>query len=351
MNRTTAHQPDAERLELMVRAMRLAADDVLAIRLERPDAGELPAWTPGAHLDVRFGNGIERQYSLCSDPADRTGWEIAVLREQVSRGGSRFVHDALRPGQLVVTSHPLNTFELVDPADATHAMGTADATGTAGASPASDPEGAPGETLFIAGGIGITPLLPMVAATAATDRPWRLAYLGRSRRRMAYADSPLLAGPEATLVAADEHPRIDLAAWIGTPTAATRIYACGPQRLLDQLEEMSAAWPKGTLRVERFQPKNFADLGDGDAFEVEARRSGLRVTVDAGCSILEMLEQAGIPVPSSCLEGVCGTCETPIIDGEAEHRDSILSPDEQEANETMMVCVSRSKTPSLVLDL
>jgi ferredoxin-NADP reductase len=337
MNRTTAHQADAARLELMVRAMRLAADDVLAIRLERPHGGELPAWTPGAHLDVRFGNGVERQYSLCSDPADRTGWEIAILREEVSRGGSRFVHDALRPGQTVETSHPLNTFELVVP---THAP-------DAGA----DTAPAPGETLFIAGGIGITPLLPMVAATAATDRPWRLAYLGRSRRRMAYADSPLLAGPETTLVAADEHPRIDLAAWIGAPTSATRIYACGPQRLLDQLEEMSAAWPKGTLRVERFQPKSFADLGDGDAFEVEARRSGLRVTVDAGCSILEMLEQAGIPVPSSCLEGVCGTCETTIIDGEAEHRDSILSPDEQEANETMMVCVSRSKTPSLVLDL
>lgn len=341
MNRTTAHGADAARLELMVRAMRLAADDVLAIRLERPDHGELPAWTPGAHLDVRFGNGVERQYSLCSDPADRTGWEIAILREEVSRGGSRFVHDALRPGQTVETSHPLNTFELVH---ATSAAGTTDAAADATAAE-------PGETLFIAGGIGITPLLPMVAATAATDRAWRLAYLGRSRRRMAYADSPLLAGPEVTIVAADEHPRLDLAAWIGTPTAATRIYACGPQRLLDQLEEMSVLWPKGTLRVERFQPKSFADLGDGDTFEVEARRSGLRVTVDAGCSILEMLEQAGIPVPSSCLEGVCGTCETTIIDGEAEHRDSILSPDEQEANETMMVCVSRSKTPSLVLDI
>jgi ferredoxin-NADP reductase len=341
MNRTTAHQADAARLELMVRAMRLAADDVLAIRLERPDGGELPAWTPGAHLDVRFGNGVERQYSLCSDPADRTGWEIAILREEVSRGGSRFVHDALRPGQVVETSHPLNTFELVHAPDAPHEPGAPD----------SADRPATGETLFIAGGIGITPLLPMVAATAAAGRAWRLAYLGRSRRRMAFADSPLLAGPETTLVAADEHPRIDLSAWIGTPTSATRIYACGPQRLLDQLEEMSAAWPKGTLHVERFQAKSFADLGDGDAFEVEARRSGLRVTVDSGCSILEMLEQAGIPVPSSCLEGVCGTCETTIIDGEAEHRDSILSPDEQEANETMMVCVSRSKTPSLVLDL
>jgi ferredoxin-NADP reductase len=331
MNRLTA--PHDGRLTLLVRAMRLAADDVLAIRLEHPDGAPLPAWTPGAHLDVRFANGVERQYSLCSDPADRTGYDIAILREAVSRGGSRYVHDALRPGQLVETGHPLNTFELIDAGDP------------------GDVTAGPAETVFVAGGIGITPLLPMVAAVAATGRPWRLAYLGRSRRRMAYADAPLLAGPETTIAAADEGARLDLASWIGEPGTATRIYACGPQRLLDQLEELSAGWHRGTLRVERFQPKSFADLGDGDEFEVEARRSGLKVTVDARCSILEMLEQAGIPVPSSCLEGVCGTCETTIIDGEAEHRDSILSPDEQEANETMMVCVSRSKSPSLVLDI
>jgi tetrachlorobenzoquinone reductase len=317
---------ETDELTLIVRSMTVAADGVLGIRLERSDGRELPTWTPGAHIDLRLPNGVERQYSLCSDPADRSAWEIAVLREDVSRGASRFVHDALRPGQTVHSGHPLNTFEL-----------TPSAHGQA--------------TLFIAGGIGITPLIPMIAAVAAEGSPVRVAYLGRSRSRMAYVRSALLEVDGVEIVAADERDRLDLAAWIGTPVEGTRIYACGPARLLDDLETMSTAWPRGTLRIERFQPKTFGDAGDGESFDVEARRSGLRVTVDAGCSILEMLEQAGIDVPSSCLEGVCGTCETAIVDGEAEHRDSILSPDEREANETMMICVSRSKTPSLVLDI
>jgi ferredoxin-NADP reductase len=312
-----------ERLELVVREMRWEADDVLALRLELPSGADLPAWTPGAHVDVRLGNGVERQYSLCSDPSDRSGWAIAVLREDVSRGGSRYVHDAVRPGHTVSVGHPHNNFELAE----------------------SD------ETVFVAGGIGITALLPMIAEVAASGRRWRLAYLGRSLDRMAYLRSPLLTGSETTIVARDRDERLDLQAWIGPVAEGVKIYACGPQRMLDELESFSADWPKGALRVERFQPKSFADLGDGDVFEVEARRSGLKVTVEAGCSILQMLEQAGIPAPSSCQEGVCGTCETTIIDGEAEHRDSILSPDEQEANETMMVCVSRSKTPVLVLDI
>lgn len=314
---------EPERLDLVVRAMRWEAQDVLGLRLERADRGELPAWSPGAHVDLRFENGVERQYSLCSSPDDRRGWEVAVLQETVSRGGSRYVHRELRPGHRVSAGRPRNTFDLE----------------------------AAEETVFVAGGIGITALMPMIRTVEAEGRPWRLAYLGRSRDRMAFLDEPVLADGAVTLVPADRSQRLDLAEWIGPVGGGVRVYACGPQRMLDELEGLATAWPKRALRVERFQPKSFADLGDGEAFEVEARRSGLRVTVDAGCSILEMLERAGIPVPSSCLEGVCGTCETAIVDGEAEHRDSILSADEQEANETMMICVSRSKTPSLVLDL
>ena len=144
---------------------------------------------------------------------------------------------------------------------------------------------------------------------------------------------------------------MSLSEWIGYVADGTQIYSCGPERMLDELEELSAGWPRGTLRVERFQARNFAELGDGEDFDVVAQRSGMRVSVGAGCSILETLEQAGIGVPSSCLEGVCGTCETTIVDGEAEHRDSILSVDERETNETMMICVSRSRTPELVLDI
>jgi len=312
-----------ETLTLVVRDMRWEAEDVLRLGLERPDGAPLPTWEPGAHIDVRLSNGVERQYSLCSEPADATRWEIAVLREPVSRGGSRFIHSELRPGAPVEVRGPVNTFPLQDAE----------------------------EYLFVAGGIGITAVIPMIEAVARAGKSYRVAYLGRSRARMAFLSHPLLSGPRVSVVAADEQGRLDLDAWLASPASGTVVYACGPARLLDSLEEAATAWPGGLLRLERFQPKVFAEVADGSVFDVEARRSGLRVTVESGCSILEMLEQAGVPVPSSCLEGVCGTCETTILDGEAEHRDSILVPDERAANETMMICVSRSKLPTLVLDI
>lgn len=310
-------------IDLIVRGMRWEADDVLLLSLERPDGGLLPEWDPGAHIDLRLPNDVERQYSLCSDPADRSTWDVAVLREDVSRGGSRYVHRDLRPGQHVTATPPQNNFALVDAE----------------------------ECVFVAGGIGITAILPMIRAVADAGRPWRLAYLGRARERMAYLRHPVLQGPEVTIVSTDRDPRLELDEWIGTPRERDAVYACGPAGMLDALEELGVSWPRGALHMERFQPKVYADAADGDAFDVEARRSGLKVTVEPHCTILEMLEQAGIDVPSSCLEGVCGTCETSIIDGEAEHRDSILTPEEREGNETMMICVSRSKLPTLVLDI
>jgi len=312
-----------ETTDLLVRDMRWEAEDVLRLGLERPDGKPLPTWEPGAHIDLVLPSGIERQYSLCSDPSDATRWEVAVLREPVSRGGSRSIHGELRPGARVQARGPVNTFPLADAE----------------------------EYLFVAGGIGITAVLPMIEAVARAGKPYRVAYLGRERARMAYLGHPLLQGPAVTVAPRDERGRFDLDAWLGEPATGTVVYACGPARMLDALEEASAAWPGGELRMERFQPKVFADVADGSVFEVEARRSGVRVTVESSCTILEMLEQAGVPVPSSCLEGVCGTCETVIVDGEAEHRDSILTPDEQAANETMMICVSRSKLPTLVLDI
>lgn len=314
---------DVGPIDLIVRAMRWEADDVLGLTLERPDGGELPEWEPGAHIDLRLPHDVERQYSLTSDPEDRHTWRIAILREDLSRGASRFVHRELRPGQHVTAAPPRNNFALVDAA----------------------------ETIFVAGGIGITPILPMIRQVAASGRPWRLAYLGRTVDRMAFLRDPLLQGPETTVVVAGRDPRLPLAEWIGAPAPGAAVYACGPARMLDAIEELAADWPRGILHVERFHAKVFADLGDGDTFDVEARRSGLVVAVEPHCSILETLEKAGIGVPSSCLEGVCGTCETRIIDGEAEHRDSILDAAERAANETMMICVSRSRGPMLVLDI
>lgn len=322
MPHTAVDSPD-QRLTLRVRAMRQEARDVLSLELDDPTGADLPAWEPGAHIDLRFANGVERQYSLCSDPDDRTAWRVAVLAESPSRGGSRYVHQTLRVGDPVTASGPINHFELI---------------------PAS-------EYVFVAGGIGITPILPMAQAATRRGVPWRLAYLGSARERMAFLPATQLVGGELLLVRGDIDDRLDLEAWIGTPTAETGVYACGPERMLDALEEMSAAWPRGALHVERFQAKTFGESQGAESFEVVASRSDLVVTVDRGCSILEMLESAGIGVPSSCLEGVCGTCETAVVDGAPEHRDSILTPDERESNETMMICVSRSLGDRLVLDI
>ncbi|MFD5213950.1 PDR/VanB family oxidoreductase [Microbacterium sp. NPDC058345] len=312
-----------ERLTLRVRAMRREAQDVLSLELEDPTGEPLPEWQPGAHIDLRFINGVERQYSLCSDPSDRSGWRIAVLAESPSRGGSRYVHQSLRVGDLVTASAPINHFALV-PAD---------------------------EYVFVAGGIGITPILPMIAAAERRGIRWRLAYLGSVAERMAFLDSPHIAGGDVVVVRGDVDGRLDLGAWIGVPSEATPVYACGPERMLDALEALSVDWPRGALHLERFQPKAFGESQGAESFEVVASRSDLVVTVDRGCSILEMLEGAGIGVPSSCLEGVCGTCETAVIEGAPEHRDSILTPDERESNETMMICVSRSLGDRLVLDI
>ncbi|WP_244632474.1 MULTISPECIES: PDR/VanB family oxidoreductase [unclassified Microbacterium] len=319
----TAVETPEQRFTLRVRAMRQEARDVLSLELDAPDGAELPAWEPGAHIDLRFANGVERQYSLCSDPDDRTMWRVAVLAESPSRGGSRHVHQSLRVGDLVTVSAPINHFALAPDA----------------------------EYVFIAGGIGITPILPMLADATRRGVPWRLAYLGSAGERMAFLSAPQLAGGETLLVRGDTDDRLDLAAWIGAPAADTGVYACGPERMLDALEQLSADWPRGVLHVERFQAKTFGESQGADSFEVVARRSDLVVTVDRGCSILEMLENAGIGVPSSCLEGVCGTCETAVIDGAPEHRDSVLTPDERESNETMMICVSRSLGDRLVLDI
>lgn len=322
MPHTEVDSPETH-LTLRVRAMRWEAADVLSLELDDPTGADLPAWEPGAHIDLRFENGVERQYSLCSDPDDRTAWRVAVLAEQVSRGGSRYVHQSLRVGEIVTTSAPINNFGLVPAA----------------------------EYVFVAGGIGITPLLPMLATATRRGIPWRLAYLGSAEERMAFLTAPELRGDATTLVRGDIDERLDLSGWIGAPAPESAVYACGPERMLDALEQLSGAWPRGVLHVERFQAKTFGESQGADSFEVVARRSSVAVTVDRGCSILEMLEKAGIGVPSSCLEGVCGTCETAVVDGAPEHRDSILTPDERESNETMMICVSRSLGDRLVLDI
>ncbi|WP_406175713.1 PDR/VanB family oxidoreductase [Streptomyces sp. NBC_00996] len=305
--------------ELVVGLRESAADGVLALTLRHPLGEELPSWEPGAHIDVVLGPGLERQYSLCGDPSDRRAWRIAVLREPDGRGGSSYVHEQLGQGDKVRVRGPRNHFGL---------------------------RPAP-RYRFIAGGIGITPILPMLAAAEAAGAEWTLLYGGRSRRSMAFAEELSRYGDRVRIAPQDETGLLDLASVLAEVPEDTLVYCCGPGPLLDAVEE---ACPSGLLHVERFQPKVQESGPDGE-FEVVLERAGRTLTVPAGISVLDTVRAAGVEVLYSCTEGTCGTCETDVLEGTPDHRDSVLTDEEREAGETMLICVSRCLGKRLVLDL
>jgi ferredoxin-NADP reductase len=315
---------DDVELHLVVRDLEPAADDVVVVTLADPGGGVLPAWTPGSHTDVLLADGLVRQYSLCGDPGDRSTWTIAVLLEEDSRGGSRYVHERLAPGVVLQVIGPRNHFVL---------------------------EPAP-RYLFIAGGIGITPIVPMLQAAEAAGADWRLVYGGRRRASMAFGDALVSRyGSRIQLKPEDETGLLPLSDLLGTPDPGTLVYCCGPEPLLVAAEEACAGWPAGALHVERFSPREVGDPVLSAGFEVELATSGMVLTVPPERSILDVVEEAGVQVLSSCQEGTCGTCETAVLEGEPEHRDSLLTPEEQAAGDTMFICVSRSRSERLVLDL
>jgi len=313
--------------EMDVKVVRRAevADGVVHLVLRHSFGVELPAWEPGAHVDLALDDGLVRQYSLCGDPADRSVFEIAVLREPESRGGSSYVHDKLVEGVRTRVRGPRNHFPL---------------------------DGA-GSYLFIAGGIGITPILPMVRRVAASGASWRLVYGGRARSSMAFRDELTERfGDQVSIQPQDEVGLLDLESVLGQVQDGTAVYCCGPEPLLHAVETHASHWPSGSLHIERFSPKtrDESPVADGD-FEVELASTGTVLRVPAGSSIVDVLEEAGVDIAVSCLEGICGTCETAVLDGAPDHRDSILTDDEKAQNDTMFVCVSRSCSERLRLDL
>ncbi|MFE1591434.1 PDR/VanB family oxidoreductase [Nocardia sp. NPDC058705] len=288
--------------------------------------GRLPAWEPGAHISLSLSNGLVRQYSLCGDPGDTTTWKIGVLRQPDGRGGSQYVHEALVPGTRVTAHGPSNHFALVEAQD----------------------------YLFIAGGIGITPLLPMIAAAHRAGANWQLHYGGRNRSSMAFADQLTQQhGSNVQLYPQDELGLLDIPQLLGTAQRNTQIYCCGPEAMLDAIAEHHARLGVGTVHLERFTPlAGQAGDADGTAFDVICAASNQTLRIPPDQSILQVAQAAGIDVFYSCEEGICGTCETKILAGQADHRDAILSVAEQERNETMMICVSRSRDRcTLRLDL
>ena len=305
--------------ELVVGRKEFAAEGVLALTLRHPLGEHLPAWEPGAHVDVLLEPGLERQYSLCGDPADRSAWRVAVLRESAGRGGSAHVHEQLGEGANVRVRGPRNNFAL---------------------------EPAP-RYRFVAGGIGITPILPMLAAAEAAGAEWTLLYGGRTRGSMAFGEELGRYGDRVTFAPEDETGLLDLASVLDDVPEGTLVYCCGPGPLLDAVE---ARCPSGVLRVERFRPKE-QETGGTTAFEVELARSGRTLTVAPDVSVLDAVRDAGVELLYSCTEGTCGTCETDVLDGEPDHRDSVLTEDERAAGETMLICVSRCRGKRLVLDL
>lgn len=305
--------------ELVVERRESAAEGVLALTLRHPLGEELPAWEPGAHVDVVLGPGLERQYSLCGDPADREVWRIAVLREPAGRGGSAHVHEQLGQGDKVRVRGPRNHFAL---------------------------KPAP-RYRFVAGGIGITPILPMLAEAEARGAEWTLLYGGRTRNSIAFTEELGRYGDRVTVAPQDETGLLDLASVLDDLPEGTLVYCCGPGPLLDAVE---ARCPAGVLHLERFTPKE-QETGANTEFEVELAQSGRTVTVPADVSVLDAVRGAGVEVLFSCTEGTCGTCETDVLEGDPDHRDSVLTAEEQQAGETMMICVSRCRGKRLVLDL
>jgi ferredoxin-NADP reductase len=302
-------------MEMIVEERRDEAEGVVSLSLVPADGGTLPDWSPGAHVDVVLGNGVVRQYSLCSDPGDGGRWRIGVLREQAGRGGSDYVHEKLHGGDVVEVGMPRNNFALEDAA----------------------------RYVFVAGGIGITPILPMIAAAQRAGARWTLLYGGRSRTSMAFVGELAAHGDRVTVAPQDETGLLDLDTLLGTPQPGTLVYACGPEPLLDAVADRMAAWPAGALRVERFTPMTIETDGPDEEFEAEFAASGLTVVVPPGVSVLEVAEEIGLAPDWSCREGTCGTCETVLLEGRAEHRDSVLTDSEREEQDTMMICVSRAE--------
>jgi ferredoxin-NADP reductase len=299
------------------------AEGVVSVILRDVTGATLPAWSPGAHIDLVIDGIPTRQYSLCGDPADLSTYRLGILREVAGGGGSRYVHDILRAGDEVEIQGPRNHFRFVP---------------------------AP-RYRFVAGGIGITPILPMIAAADAAGARWQLVYGGRQRSSMAFIDEVERYGVRVSVRPHDETGLLDLDDILGTPEDDLLIYACGPEPMLVAIEERMTASPPRVLHVERFAPKQLTEPERAAAFEVVLAQSGRTLVVPPGRSILSVVEEAGIPVLSSCAHGTCGTCETAVLEGIPEHRDSVLSPDEQAANDCMMICISRAVSDRLVLNL
>ena len=297
-------------------------DDVRTLRVARADGTPVPEWAPGAHIDLVLPSGKTRQYSLHGNPADRAGYDVAVLLEPEGRGGSIEIH-GLREGQPIEVGGPRNNFPLTD---ATY-------------------------YLFVAGGIGVTPLIPMIEQVAASGRPWILLYRGRSLHQMPFA-ATLKArhGDHVRLRPSDSTPRPDLPTQLARLPRGAAVYCCGPTTLMDAVEEAMTACPQGVLHLERFVPTAKDENAVDTPFEVELRYSNRTVAVPADRTMLDAMRDVLPDLPASCETGLCGSCKVSVLAGRPDHRDDILLGPDRERTDIVYPCVSRSRDAKLVID-
>jgi ferredoxin-NADP reductase len=309
-------------IDVRLAAIRYAARDTNLYELVRPDGKPLPDYEPGAHIDVHLPNGLVRQYSLIN-PEQTERYTLGIKRDPASRGGSRCVHDELRVGKALKISAPRNNFALKE--DAEH-------------------------VILFAGGIGITPIWCMVQRLEKLGRSWQLYYACRSRSDTAFLNSlEELAGSEFHFDDESEGKFLDIAAIVGQAPMDAHLYCCGPTPMLAAFEAATANWPREQIHVEYFTPKQAPDKKGG--FVVELARSGQEFVIPEGKSILEVLLDAGVDVDYSCELGICGACEQRVVSGTPEHRDAILTEEEQASNTKVMICCAGCKSERLVLDL
>jgi vanillate O-demethylase ferredoxin subunit len=312
-------------LTLQITDLTAEAKGVVVIELRSPEGAALPPFKPGAHIELHLPGDLVRQYSLCNDARETHRYCVGVGLSPVSRGGSRHVHQSLRVGDTLTINPPRNHFPLE--------------------------EDAPG-FVFFAGGIGITPVWSMIQWCEANQRPWHLYYLVRSRQRAAFLEALQPFGDRVTLHADDEAGGLfDIAAAIEQQPSNVHFYTCGPTPLMLAVEAAASGFAQEQVHFEWFTPKAPKSSATDKAFSVRLARSGRVLEVPADQSILQVLEANGLRVDSSCREGTCTSCETCVLDGTPDHRDSVLTPAERERNEVMMICVSRALSQTLVLDL